>query len=212
LVALYSTEAKKVARQATKKSLRKDVEPVTTVPSPATQLGDEWLLERHLMYCGNTASQDFVDCLPSDAALAIATPYTLWQHDYLVKEARTVAVVCSEGNIHAFCAHHRMPFQFEFLVGKLYVAMFSAKPLLKPEHIIDLEGIQGIEGVVTYLISLYTRPGHFVINAGVGEGEVLIACERLGRTCFAGDDRPDHIDRAISRWQKWTGKQPQKMD
>jgi ParB family chromosome partitioning protein len=212
LVALYSTEAKKVARQATKKSLRKDLPQVDSLPFPASQPGDEWLLDRHLVYCGDTASQDFIDCLPSDAALAIATPHATWQQDYLVREARTVAVVCSEGNIHPFCSQHRMPFQFEFLVGKLYVAMFSKKPLLKPEHVIDLEGIQGIEGVVTYLISLYTRPGHFVINAGIGEGEVLIACERLGRTCFSGDDRPDHVDRAIARWQKWTGKQAQKMD
>lgn len=217
LVALYSTEAKKAAKQATKKSQRKDaldadqsLDP--TMPFPASQPGDEWLLERHLVYCGDTSSQEFTDCLPSDAALAIATPYSFWQHDYLVREARTVAVVCNEGNIHAFCSQHRMPFQFEFLVGKLYVAIFSEKPLLKPEHPIDLEGIQGIEGVVTYLISLYTKPGHFVINAGVGEGEVVIACERLDRTCFAGDERSDHVDRTIARWQKWTGKQAQKMD
>jgi ParB family transcriptional regulator, chromosome partitioning protein len=215
LVALYSTEAQKVARQATKKSQRKAVDGkavAAPISFPGSQPGDEWLLERHLVYCGDTTGQEFLDCLPSDAALAIATPHALWQHDYLVQEARTVAVVCSEGNIHQLCHHHRMPFQFEFLVGKLYIAMFSEKPLLKPEHIIDLDGIQGIEGVVTYLISLYTRPGHFVINTGVGEGEVLIACERLGRTCFAGDERPEHIDRAIARWQKWTGKQAEKLD
>ncbi len=216
LVALYSTEAKKAAKQATRKSQRKDAgdagQTELARPLPVSQLGDEWLLERHLVYCGDTTSQEFIDCLPSDAALAIATPYSLWQHDYLVREARTVAVVCNEGNIHAFCSQHRMPFQFEFLVGKLYIAICSEKPLFKPEHLIDLEGIQGIEGVVTYLISLYTKPGHFVINAGVGEGEVVIACERLGRICFAGDGRTDHIDRTIARWQKWTGKQAEKMD
>lgn len=217
LVALQSTEAKKAAKQATKKSQRKDTLAAdsslgTAILFPASQLGDEWLLERHLVYCGDTASQEFIDCLPSDAALAIATPHSGWQQDYMVREARTVAVVCSEGNIHQFCHQHRMPFQFEFLVGKLYIAMFSEKQLLKPEHVIDLEGIQGIEGVVTYLISLYTRPGHFVINAGVGEGEVLMACERLGRICFAGDERPEHVNRAIARWQKWTGKQAEKLN
>ncbi len=211
LVALYTTEAEKAAKLATKKSQRKDSADPALAPAPAflSQSGDEWMLDRHLLYCGDTAGNEFLDRLPSDAALAIATPQSPWQHDYLVQEARIVAVICSEGTIHPFCRQHQMPFQYEFLVGHLYVAIFSHKPVHKPEQPIHIEGI---EGIVTYLISLYTKPGHFVIHPVVGNGEVLIACERLGRTCFAGDPEPELIDRAIARWQKWTGKLAQKTE
>jgi ParB family transcriptional regulator, chromosome partitioning protein len=102
-----------------------------------------------------------------------------------------------------------MPFQFELLIGKLYIAIFSARPLLKPEQAINIEGI---EGIVTYLVSLYTQPGNFVINPTLGEGEVLMACDRLDRVCFAGDNQPERMNRVLDRWQNWTGKLPQKID
>ncbi|KAM3100282.1 ParB N-terminal domain-containing protein [Phormidesmis sp. 146-35] len=207
LVALRSTEAEKAARSATRKSQRKEAI-VSDHPTPEIQIGDEWLLERHLVYCGDTASEDFIDRLPSDAALAIITP-DRWQHDYLADEARIVAVICSEGKIFELCQQQRMPFRFELLVGKLYIAIFSHHPILKPEQSINVEGI---EGIVTYLVSLYTKPGNFVINPTLGEGEVLIACERLERICFAGDDQPERLSRSLDRWRKWTGKSAKKVD
>ena len=211
LVALYTTEAEKAAKLATKKSARKDSgEATVSLPQPDTQVGDEWLLERHLLYCGDTASEEFLDRLPSDAALAIAGFHCpCWQHDYLVREAQVVAVICPEGSIHAFCCQQQMPFRYEFLVGSFYVAIFSQKHLTKPKQAIQVDGM---EGIVAYLVSLFTKPGNFVINTALGGGEVLIACERLGRTCFAGDNNPEVVNRAIVRWQKWTGKAAQKND
>jgi ParB family transcriptional regulator, chromosome partitioning protein len=213
LVALQSAQATKEAKLATKAIQRQEQsQSGTAIANVAlmveAQAGDAWLLDRHLVYCGDSSGEDFVDCLPSGAALAIAPLHSShWHHDYLVDEARVVAVVCSAGTIHKFCSGHRMPFRFELLIGDLYIALFSHQPLLKPERHI---GIEGIEGIVSYLVSLYTKPGHFVISPTLGEGEVLMTCEKMGRICFACDDQPERMKRAIDRWQKWTGKAAEK--
>ena len=174
---------------------------------PSIQVGDEYSLERHVVYCGDTSSNKFTDPLPSHAALAITTPAPSWNHDYLIDEARVVAVLRTEGYIHEFLRRQQMPFRFELLIGELYVAIFSHQSIREPHKPIT---ISGVEGIVAYLVNLYTNPGNFVIAPFVGHGEVLITCERMGRICFAGDENPELISSAIARWQKWTGKQPEK--
>ncbi len=207
LTALQSAEAEKAAKLTTKKQK-------TTARSDRaclleTEIGDAWMLDRHLIYCGETDSEAFIDALPSDAALAIVPLCAQWHHDYLASEARVVAVLCAESSIHDLCRHHQMPFRYGVLVGNKYVAIFSHQSILKPQAPIAIEGI---EGIVAYLISLYSKPGNFVINAGLNEGEVLIACERTGRICFASDENPERVNRAVDRWHKWTKKQAEKTN
>jgi ParB family transcriptional regulator, chromosome partitioning protein len=217
LVALQSAQATKEAKLATrakaqhKTQVKRGPASTSSRRSVKTQLDEAWSLNRHLVYCGDSASEDFVDFLPlpPNAALAIAPLPSCWNHDYLVDEAQVVAIVCHEDRIHEFCNSHRMPFQFEMLIGELYIALFSHQPLVKPEK---PSGVEGIEGIVTYLVSFYTKPGQVVINPAIGEGEVLIACERMGLTCFACDDQPEHVSRSIARWQKWTGQSAKKID
>ncbi len=205
LTALQSTMAEKEAKQATKQVLSKTKHSVTD--RIKAQIGDEWILEQHLIYCGDTASKNFIQLLPSNAALAIASPCCSWKHDYLVNEADVVAVMRRQGSIYDFCKFSKMPFKFELVLGDIYVAICSHKPLLKPA---SAPNIEGVEGIVAYLVSLYTQIGSFVITPSLGHGEVPIACERLGRVCFAGDDNPERVDRAIARWQQWTKKQAKK--
>lgn len=172
---------------------------------PTVRGSDEWLLGRHLVYCGDTSKPSFIELVPSEVNLAIATSIEDWDHDYLVDKARIAAVVLEEDRIFNFCAHQRMPFQFELLLGKLYVAIFSHQSIPKPHRQVDLEGV---EGIVSYLLNLYTNRnlGLFVLAPNLGNGEILIACERMGRICFAGDRNPKTVKRAISRWQNWTNK------
>jgi ParB family chromosome partitioning protein len=175
---------------------------------PEVRVGDEWMLERHLIYCGDTADDTFVNkLLPSNASLAIATLSSSWNHDYLVNEAHIVAVIAREGQIQDFFTRHRMPFRFEWVLDNMYIGIYSHKPVLKPEK---PAAIEGIEGIVAYLMSLYTKPDNFVLAPFLGHGEVLIACERMGRTCFSGDRNPENVERAIDRWQKWTGQEARK--
>jgi ParB family transcriptional regulator, chromosome partitioning protein len=210
LMALYHTTAEREAKQTAKQIQRtEDRKPEPDEPSPHSQPGEDWLLGRHLIHCGNPTSQAFMERLPSDAALAIATSASDWHHDYLIDKARVVAVLCPEGEVHQFCTRHRMPFQFEILLSGIYLAIFCRHPLSKPDQPLEIEGV---ESVVAYLISLYTKPSNFVIHSAIGHGEVLIACEKMSRVCFSGDENLQRVNQAIARWQKWTGKQAEKVD
>lgn len=200
--AIAEKEAKKTAKQE-----RPRPKPATTPsagpPWVKSRQGDVWFLDQHLVYCGETGASEFRSLLPSNAALSIVTPAATWDHDYLIDEAQIVVVFRTEGQIYSLCRQVQMPFQFEWMFEKLYIAVYAHTPLLKPEK---PTAIEGIEGLVAYLLNLYTKPGNFVIAPFLGHGEVLIACERAGRICFAGDQEPERVNQAIGRWQKWTGK------
>ena len=209
LVALRGVAAEKEAKLAGKEVQRKVQQQSKKLTASADvlriQSSDQLLLERHLVYCGDTSSNEFrKDCLPSNAALAIATPSATWQHDYLVDEAKVVAVLRSQDYIHEFCNRHQMPFRFELIVGELYVGIFSYQSISKPQNLIRIEGL---EGIVAYLVSLYTSPGNYVIAPFLGYGEVLMTCERMERICFAGEANPELVRSTVIRWQTWTGKQ-----
>jgi ParB family chromosome partitioning protein len=94
------------------------------------------------------------------------------------------------------------------MLGEIYVAIFSHQAIPKPDKPLE---IRGVEGIVAYLVSLYTKPSNFVIAPFMGHGEVLLACERMGRICFTGDEKPESVECAIARWEKWTSKQHNKQ-
>jgi hypothetical protein len=50
-----------------------------------------------------------------------------------------------------------------------------------------------------------SRRGDLVLDAFLGSGSTLIACERSGRRCCGIELDPRYIDVAIRRWQKYTG-------
>jgi ParB family transcriptional regulator, chromosome partitioning protein len=209
-LAYKSALAEKEAKLLLKKSQRqpeKSSAKLAFAPATKVTVGDEWMLGRHLVYCGDTAQQEFMNLLPSDAALAIATVGSIWNHNYLAGEARVVAVMRSQGQIYQFYKYNQMPFQYELVLGNIYVGIFSHQSLSQPQTAINIEGV---EGIVNYLLNLYTSPNNFVIAPFMGNGEVLIACERMGRICFIGDEQPELVSRGIGRWEKWTGKRCQK--
>ncbi len=178
---------------------------------PNVQIGDKWLLDKHIVYCGDIFGNKFIDSLPSDAALAIVIPSSNWNHNYSTNKARIVAVVLEEDQIYNFCihfcSHQQMPFRFQLLIGKLYVAVFSHQLISRPRKPTEIEGI---EGIVAYLVNQYTNWGNSVLAPFLGHGEILITCEKIGRICVAGDRNPQIVSRAIVRWQNWTQKQAQK--
>ncbi|MBW4671221.1 MAG: ParB N-terminal domain-containing protein [Cyanomargarita calcarea GSE-NOS-MK-12-04C] len=207
MVALKSTEAQREAKLLRKK--QPEVELVKVVSnSSLVKQGEEWMLGRHLVYCGDTAGKEYIKLLPSNAALAIATLSPSWNHDYLIEEAQVVAVLRSGGQIYDFCRSQQMPFQYELLLGNIYVGIFSYQSISQPQTAINIEGV---EGIIAYLINLYTNPNNYVIAPFMGkEGDVLIACERTGRICFIGDENPELVRRGITRWQNLTSRQAQK--
>ncbi len=207
LLAYKSAIAQREAKLALKKG-QPQPELAIATHDPSVKLGEQWMLDRHLLYCDHTASLNFRNLLPSDAALAIATLSPTWEHNYLVDEARVVAVLRSPGHIYDFYRHSQMPFQYELVLGNVYVGIFSHHSISQPQTPINVDGV---EGIVNYLINLYTHQHNFVIAPFMGNGEILIACERMARICFIGDENPQLVNRGIIRWQQWTGKVPHKI-
>ena len=71
------------------------VEPVS-VASPIINpdnIQQGWYLldGQHLVFCGHTASREFIDCIPL-SALAIAIASDDWDHDWLVERAKRIIV------------------------------------------------------------------------------------------------------------------------
>lgn len=57
-----------------------------------------------------------------------------------------------------------------------------------------------------FLDRLTTMDGQTVYEPFSGSGTTIIACEQLGRRCFAIEIEPRYVDVAVRRWQKLTGK------
>lgn len=92
--------------------------------------GQFWKLGRHILYCGDTSSDEFRDFLPSTAALAFADPpygakvterptggkavhwdnEFYWKHDYLSDTADVVAVTPGNVNLFEFVRLTKMPY------------------------------------------------------------------------------------------------------
>ncbi len=51
-----------------------------------------------------------------------------------------------------------------------------------------------------------TKRNDIVLDAFLGSGSTLIACEKTDRTCYGIELDPIYVDTIIKRWQKFTGK------
>jgi DNA modification methylase len=45
----------------------------------------------------------------------------------------------------------------------------------------------------------------------VGSGTSLIACEQLGRICYAMEIEPKYCDVVVQRWEQYTGKEARRI-
>jgi DNA modification methylase len=45
-----------------------------------------------------------------------------------------------------------------------------------------------------------------VLDAFLGSGSTLIACEKTGRSCYGMELDPKYCDVILARWEKFTGK------
>lgn len=171
------------------------------------KIGDKWLLGRHVMYCEDTSRDKFINLLPSEMALAIVTPFEHWKHNYSIHKAKIVIVIVEEGGIYNFFTHQHMPFKFELLVDNLYIAVYSFHNISPPKKVTEIEGI---EGIIAFLIHQYTTWGDCVFAPFLGNGEILMTCEKMGRICIAGDRNPSAVARTLARWESWTNKRAHK--
>jgi DNA modification methylase len=45
-----------------------------------------------------------------------------------------------------------------------------------------------------------------VLDPFVGSGTTIIACEQLGRQCYAMELEPKYVDVSVQRWEQYTGR------
>lgn len=57
-----------------------------------------------------------------------------------------------------------------------------------------------------------SREGEIVLDVFGGSGSTLIACEQLGRACYAMELEPKYIDVIIKRWENLTGQKAVKIN
>lgn len=86
------------------------------------KLGEWWRLGRHRLYCGDTASADFIDNCPQAAFAFADPPYGaqaaewdqsfVWGHDWLCEKAQVVAVTPGIVSIFDFALLTAMPYRW----------------------------------------------------------------------------------------------------
>lgn len=60
-------------------------------------------------------------------------------------------------------------------------------------------------------IQQHTREGDICYEPFCGSGSQIIAAEQLRRRCFAIEISPIYVDQTVKRWEKFTGKQGQRI-
>ncbi|MFN6571996.1 DUF3102 domain-containing protein [Dendronalium sp. ChiSLP03b] len=92
IVTIIPKEAVKVETPVSEVTVAKtsSVSPVASTPD---EIQSSWFLleKQHFLFCGDTASSQFVERIPF-AALAIAITSDDWDHDWLVERAKTVII------------------------------------------------------------------------------------------------------------------------
>ena len=61
-------------------------------------------------------------------------------------------------------------------------------------------------GLVEQCVRNSTPPGAIVLDPFAGSGSTLIACENLGRRCYAMEIDPAYCDVIVDRWERHTGQ------
>lgn len=123
------SELRKAEKKAEREEARKQVEAVTGVKAEERcSLGDVWILGDHVLYCGDTSTDEFRDLIRSrvdgSAALAFADPpyganvegyddsKFYWEHDYLADAADIVVVTPGIVSIFELARRTAMPYRW----------------------------------------------------------------------------------------------------
>lgn len=99
--------------------------PVEThaAPEPLQPVEPGWhQIGEHLLYCGDSADQEFIDACQGAAFAFADPPYNAgkaawdegfeWQHDYLAEAAAIVAVTPGIASLAGFLANSKMPYRW----------------------------------------------------------------------------------------------------
>ena len=92
---------------------------------------------------------------------------------------------------------------------KIYSFMWSG---MRREGSREVEGVKRVHptqkpvGMLSKILTDFTKETDTVLDCFGGSGSTLIACEQTGRQCFMCELDPHYCDVIIARWEKLTGK------
>jgi DNA modification methylase len=66
--------------------------------------------------------------------------------------------------------------------------------------------------LVERALLLSSNRGDLVWEPFSGSGTSLVACEQAGRRCAAIELEPRHVQTAIERWERFTGRKAEKVE
>lgn len=195
-----------------------------TIPVPKVKQGQWWQLGKHLLYCGSTDNQRFINACPKDAALAFADVQVIgdeyiWNHDYLANHATTVAVALGIELVHDFAKDTQLPYKRAFLAWVTGSGLYSGIYIALYSHVNEFPNLKLVlpvarmaedtttkpNALIRHLVELFSKPGQVVINPFLRNEKTLLICQELDRVLVGGDDSPEVIEKAISYWQELTG-------
>ena len=118
--AVVKESEKQERKQAAEVAERHMADPAR--PAIEVQPGEWWQLGRHLLFCGDTSSREFIDRMPSVPFAFADPPYNAgvagwdegfeWRHDWLIEKAQVVAVTPGISSIFDFARITKMPYKW----------------------------------------------------------------------------------------------------
>lgn len=85
-------------------------------------------------------------------------------------------------------------------------AVYCGPPQRQNEYA-DIHGATFPVHLPTFVVGDLCNRAAGCVDCCSGTGTTLVACEQLGRKCYAIEIEPRYVDVAIRRWEKLTGKQ-----
>jgi len=122
--AAYKAVVKESEKQERKQAAEAAERHVALAPKRTIEVqpGDWWRLGHHLLFCGDTSSDQFVDRMPSVPFAFADPPYNAgvaewdegfeWRHDWLIEKAQVVAVTPGISSIFDFARVTKMPYKW----------------------------------------------------------------------------------------------------
>lgn len=122
--AAYKAVVKESEKQERKQAAETAEQHIAAAPKRTIEVqpGDWWRLGRHLLFCGDTSSNAFVDRMPSVPFAFADPPYNAgvaewdegfeWRHDWLIEKAQIVVVTPGTNSIFRFARTTRMPYRW----------------------------------------------------------------------------------------------------
>jgi DNA modification methylase len=198
------------------------------------QVGDHWQLGRHQLWCGDSASEYSpkfdTDLVLTDPPFEMSANKI---KQIIIRHSDKFIVAGNGVEYHRLCASSGLRYHFEVvsLRAKPQSLPGSNKPhvtnwnnaflSLGGEHCFDRELAEGyfpsvLPASKAQSLAAHAKPLEWalallsvchaktVCDPFVGSGTVLIAAEKLGKTCQAIDSDPKKCELTIERWQNAT--------